>query len=127
MRRLLVRGAILGVLLYAGGVLGFPYYQHLMMRRAVEEAADLGVARLEELRRAPWSQVLVLGEVRAAVTSLLQARANRVWLDLPAREVQVSLEPDLLLVRTNWEAEAGLAGYIQRFRFGVEGRRVLVR
>jgi hypothetical protein len=127
MLRLFVKGAVVAVLLYAGATVGFPYYQYVMMRRAVEEAADIGVTQLEVMRKGPWREEVVLGEVTAAVTTLMQARANRVGLDLPAKGVQVSLEPDLLRVGTNWEVEATLAGYAHRFRFRVEGKRFVVR
>ncbi len=126
MLRLFVKGAVLAVLLYAGATVGFPYYQYVMMHRAVEEAADVGVAQLEAMRTGPWREEVVLGEVTAGVTTLMRARANQVGLDLPAEGVQVSLEPDLLRVGTNWEVEARLAGYAHRFRFRVEGKRITV-
>lgn len=116
----------MAVLLYAGATVGFPYYQYVMMYQAVEEAADVGVAQLEAMRKGPWREEVVLGEVTAAVTTLMRTRANRVGLDLPAKDVQVSLEPDLLRVGTNWEVEARLAGYVHRFRFRVEGKRIVV-
>ena len=127
MLRLLVKGAVLAVLLYAGATLGFPYYQYVMMERAVEEAADLGVAQLKPMMKGPWREEFVLWQVTGAVTALMQARANRVGLDLSAKGVQVSLEHDLFRVRTNWEAEARLPGYAQRYRFHVEGRRIVAR
>ena len=127
MLRLFVKGAVLAVLLYAGATLGFPYYQYVMMHRSVEEAADMGAAQLEAMRKGPWREEVVLGEVTAAVTNLMQDRAARVGLYLPAKGVQVSLEPDLLRVGTNWEVEARLPGYAQRYRFRVEAKRIIVR
>ena len=126
MLRFLVRVALLVAVLYVGATVGFPYYQYVMMKRAVEEAADVGVARLGAMRRGPLGERMPSGQVTAAVTVLMQARAIRLGLDLPAQGVQVLLEPDLLRVLANWEAEAKLPGYAQRFRFGVEGRRVVV-
>ena len=114
------------LVLYVGVIVGFPYYQYVMMKRAVEEAADVGVAGLRTMRRGPLGQSMASREVTAAVTVLMQARAIRLGLDLPAQGVQVLLEPGLLRVLANWEAEAKLPGYAQRFRFGVEGRRVVV-
>jgi len=32
------------LVLYVGATVGFPYYQYVMMKRAVEEAADVGLA-----------------------------------------------------------------------------------
>ena len=126
MLRLFVKGAVVAVSLYAGATVGLPFYQYVMMRRAVEEAADRGVAQLEALRKGPWREEVVLGEVTAAVTNLMQDRAARVGFDLPAEGVQVSLDPDLLRVGTNWEVEARLAGYVHRFHFRVEGKRFIV-
>ena len=126
MLRLFVKGAILAVLLYAGATVGFPFYQYVMMRRAVDEAADRGVAQLEALRKGPTREEIALGEVTAAVTNLMRTRANEVGFDLPAEGVQVSLEPGILRVGTNWEVEARLAGYVQRFHFRVEGKRFIV-
>lgn len=127
MLRLLVKGAVLALLLNVGAILGFPYFQYLMMQRAVEEAADTGVAQLETLEKGPWRQELVLREVTAAVTTLMQDRANRVGLALPSTGVQVSLEPNLFRLGTGWETEARLPGYAQRYRFRVEAKRILVR
>ena len=126
MVRSLVRVLLLVAVLYVGATVGFPYYQYLMMKWAVEEVADVAVARLGTMRRGPFGQSMVSKEVTAAVTVLMQARAIRLGLDLPAQGVQVLLEPNLLRVLANWEAEAKLPGYAQRFRFGVEGRRVVV-
>jgi len=126
MLRFLVRAALLVMVLYVGATVGFPYYQYVMMKRAVEEAADVAAARLGIMRSGPLGRSLALREVTAAVTVLMQDRAIRLGLDLPAQSVQVLLEPDLLRVLANWEAEAKLPGYAQRFRFGVEGRRVVV-
>jgi len=126
MLRSLVRVAVVVLVLYVGATVGFPYYQYVMMKRAVEEAADVGVAGLRTMRRGPLGQSMASREVTAAVTVLMQARAIRLGLDLPAQGVQVLLEPGLLRVVANWEAEAKLPGYAQRFRFGVEGRRVVV-
>lgn len=125
MFRSLVRWALLAAVLYVGATVGFPYYQYVMMKRAVEEAADVGVARLEAMRKGPRGGGAALGEVTPAVTILIQARAIRLGLDLPARAVKVLLESDIFLVVTNWEAEARVPGYAQRFRFRVEGRRIL--
>jgi hypothetical protein len=126
MLRSLVRVALLVAVLYVGATVGFPYYQYVMMKRAVEEAADVGVARLGAMRKGTLGERMASGEVTAAVTILMQARAIRLGLDLPAQGVQVLLEPDLLRVLANWEAEAKLPGYAQRFQFSVEGRRVVV-
>ena len=126
MLRSLVRVAVVVLALYVAATVGFPYYQYVMMKRAVEEAADVAVARLGTMRRGPFGQSMASREVTAAMTVLMQARAIRLGLDLPAQGVQVLLEPDLLRVLANWEAEAKLPGYAQRFRFGVEGRRVVV-
>jgi hypothetical protein len=126
MLRSLVRVALLVAVLYVGATVGFPYYQYVMMKRAVEEAADVGVARLGAMRKGTLGERMASGEVTAAVTILMQARAIRLGLDLPAQGVQVLLEPDFLRVLANWEAEAKLPGYAQRFQFSVEGRRVVV-
>lgn len=126
MLRFLVRVALVVAVLYVGATVGFPYYQYIMMKRAVEEAADVGVARLGAMRRGPLGERMASGQVTAAVTVLMQARAIRLGLDLPAQGVQVLLEPDRLRVLANWEAEAKLPGYAQRFQFRVEGRRILV-
>jgi len=126
MLRSLVRVAVLVLVLYVAATVGFPYYQYVMMKRAVEEAADVAVARLGTMRRGPLGQSMASRELTVVVTVLMQARAIRLGLDLPAQGVQVLLEPDLLRVLANWEAEAKLPGYAQRFRFGVEGRRVVV-
>ena len=126
MLRSLVRVAVVVLVLYVGATVGFPYYQYVMMKRAVEEAADVAVARLGTMRRGPLGQSMASRELTVVVTVLMQARAIRLGLDLPAQGVQVLLEPDLLRVLANWEAEAKLPGYAQRFRFGVEGRRVVV-
>lgn len=126
MLRFLVRVALLVAVLYVGPIVGFPYYQYVMMKRAVEEAADVGLARLGGMRKGTLGERMASGEVTAAVTVLMQARAIRLGLDLPAQGVQVLLEPDLLRVLANWEAEAKLPGYAQRFQFRVEGRRILV-
>ena len=112
--------------LYVGATVGFPYYQYVMMKRAVEEAADVAVARLGTMRRGPLGQSMASRELTVVVTVLMQARAIRLGLDLPAQGVQVLLDPDLLRVLANWEAEATFPGYAQRFRFGVEARRVVV-
>ncbi|MBF8261356.1 MAG: hypothetical protein HW376_885 [candidate division NC10 bacterium] len=126
MLRSLVRVSLLVAVLYVGATVGFPYYQYVMMKRAVEEAADVAVARLGTMRRGPLGQSMASRELTVVVTVLMQARAIRLGLDLPAQGVQVLLEPDLLRVLANWEAAAKLPGYAQRFRFGVEGRRVVV-
>jgi hypothetical protein len=126
MLRSLVRVSLLVAVLYVGATVGYPYYQYIMMKRAVEEAADVAVERLGTMRRGPLGHSMASREVTAVVTVLMQARAIRLGLDLPAQGVQVLLEPDLLRVLANWEAEAKLPGYAQRFRFGVEGRRVVV-
>jgi hypothetical protein len=126
MLRSLVRVSLLVAVLYVGATVGFPYYQYVMMKRAVEEAADVGVARLGAMRKGTLGERMASGEVTAAVTILMQARAIRLGLDLPAQGVQVLLEPDFLRVLANWEAEAKLPGYAQRFQFSVEGRRVVV-
>lgn len=126
MLRFLVRVALLVAVLYVGGIVGYPYYQYVMMKRAVEEAADVGLARLGGMRQGTLGERMASGEVTVAVTVLMQARAIRLGLDLPAQGVQVLLEPDLLRVLANWEAEAKLPGYAQRFQFRVEGRRTLV-
>ena len=127
MLRSLVRAALVVGVLYVGATVGFPYYQYVMMKWAVEEAADVAVARLGTMRRGPLGQSMASRELTAAVTLLMQARAIRLGLDLPAQGVQVLLDPDLLRVLANWEAEATFPGYAQRFRFGVEGRRVVVQ
>ena len=127
MLRLLIKGAVLGGLLYAGAILGFPYFQYVMMQRAVEEAADTGLAQLKAMGKGPWSQDVLLGQVTRTVTSLVQEKAVQVGLDLPAKEIQVSLEPDLLRVGTTWVAEARLPGYVHRYHFRVEGKRIVVR
>jgi len=126
MLRSLVRVALLVAVLYVGATVGFPYYQYVMMKRAVEEAADVGVARLGAMRKGTLGERMASGEVTAAVTILMQARAIRLGLDLPAQGVQVLLEPDFLRVLANWEAEATFPGYVQHFRFGVEAKRVVV-
>ena len=126
MLRSLVRVAVLALALYVAATVGFPYYQYVMMKRAVEEAADVAVARLGTMRRGPLRHSMASRELTVVVTVLMQARAIRLGLDLPAQGVQVLLEPDLLRVLANWEAEAKFLGYAQRFRFGVEGRRVVV-
>ena len=125
MLRSLVRVAVLVLVLYVAATVGFPYYQYVMMKRAVEEAADVAVARLGTMRRGPLGQSMASRELTVVVTVLMQARAIRLGLDLPAQGVQVLLEPDLLRVLANWEAEATFPGYAQRFRFGVEARRVM--
>ncbi|MBI4381044.1 MAG: hypothetical protein HY574_07615 [candidate division NC10 bacterium] len=126
MLRFLVRVVLLATVLYVGGIVGFPYYQYVMMKRAVEEAADVGLTRLGGMRQGTLGERMASGDVTGAVTVLMQARAIRLGLDLPAQGVQVVLEPDLLRVLANWEAEAKLPGYAQRFQFRVEGRRILV-
>jgi hypothetical protein len=126
MLRFLVMVALLVAVLYVGAIVGYPYYQYVMMKRAVEEAADVGLTRLGGMRKGTLGERMGSGEVTAAVTVLMQARAIRLGLDLPAQGVQVLLEPDLLRVLANWEAEAKLPGYTQRFQFRVEGRRILV-
>jgi hypothetical protein len=115
------------VVLYAGAVIGFPYYQYVMMKQAVEEAADVGMARAGTFRRASLGEAVASGEVTGAVTGVMQERATRLGLDLPARAVQVLLEPGLFRVLADWEAEARLPGYTQRTRFRVEARRVLAQ
>ncbi len=127
MIQLLVKGAVLGVLLYVGMTLGVPYYQYVKMHRAAEEAAGTGATELHTLRKGLLREEAVLKEVTHTVTEFMQARAIRLGLDLPAKGVQVVLEPDLLRVRTNWEVEARLPGYSQRYRFRVEGRRFLAQ
>jgi hypothetical protein len=123
MLRFLVKGAFLAALLYTGTILGFPYFQYVMMQRAVEEAADVGVAELKARRKGPWRDDAVLGEVTTAVTTLMQAQAKRVGLDLPPKGVWVLLEPEFFRVGTNWQAEARFPGYSHRFHFRVEGKR----
>ena len=120
MLRSLVRVSLLVAVLYVGATVGFPYYQYVMMKRAVEEAADVAVARLGTMRRGLFGQSMASRELTAVVTVLMQARAIRLGLDLPAQGVQVLLDPDLLRVSANWEAVATFPGYVQRFRFGVE-------
>ena len=127
MLRLLIKGAVLGGLLYAGAILGFPYFQYVMMQRAVEEAADRGLAQLKAMRKGPWRDDAVLGEVTRTVTSLVQEKAVQVGLDLPPKGVRVSLESDLFRVGTTWVAEARLPGYVHRYHFRVEGKRIVVR
>jgi len=127
MLRSLVRVSLLVAVLYVGATVGFPYYQYVMMKRAVEEAADVAVARLGIMRRGPLGQSMASRELTVVVTVLMQARAIRLGLDLPAQGVQVLLDPDLLRVLANWEAEATFPGYAQRFRFGVEARRVVIQ
>jgi len=127
MLRSLVRVSLLVAVLYVGATVGFPYYQYVMMKRAVEEAADVAVARLGTMRRGPLGQSMASRELTVVVTVLMQARAIRLGLDLPAQGVQVLLDPDLLRVLANWEAEATFPGYAQRFRFGVEARRVVIQ
>ena len=127
MLRLLVKGAVLGGLLYVGGILGFPYFQYVMMQRAVEEAADTGLAQLKAMGKGTWSHDLLLGQVTKTVTSLVQEKAVQVGLDLPSKAVRVLLEPDYFRVGTDWEAEARLPGYSHRFHFHVEGKRFIVR
>jgi hypothetical protein len=126
MLRSLGKVAVLVLVLYVAATVGFPYYQYVMMKRAVEEAADIAVARLGTMRRGPLRHSRASRELTVVVTVLMQARAIRFGLDLPSQGVQVLLEPDLLRVLANWEAEAKLPGYAQHFRFGVEGRRVVV-
>ena len=126
MLRLLIKGAVLGGLLYAGAILGFPYFQYVMMQRAVEEAADTGLAQLKAMGKGPWSHDVLLGQVTRTVTSLVQEKAVQVGLDLPAKEIRVSLESDLFRVGTTWVAEARLPGYAHRYHFRVEGKRIVV-
>ena len=125
MLRFLAKVAIVAVVLYVGGILGFPYFQYVMMQRAVEEAADIGVAQVEATRKGPWREEMVIREVTAKVSDLMHARANRIGLGLPADGVQVLVEPDRLRVITAWEVEARLAGFARRFRFRAEARRIL--
>ena len=125
MLRFFVRAAVLAAVLYVAWVLGFPFFQYLMMQRAVEEAADIGVAQVVAARKGPWRDEAIGQEVTAKVTDLMRARANRIGLDLPASGVQVLLELDRLRLATAWEVDARLAGYVHRFRFRVEGRRTL--
>jgi hypothetical protein len=113
--------------LYAGAVIGYPYYQYVMMKQVVEEGADVGMTRVGTMRKASWGERMASAEVTAAVSAVMQAGATRLGLDLPARAVQVLLEPGLFRVLANWETEARLPGYTQRFRFGVEARRVLAQ
>ena len=127
MFRRVVRGAVLAVLLYAGVTLGFPYYQYVVVWRAVEEAADLGLARVEAFRKGLWRDDVVLREVLTDATTVIQARAGRAGLTLPAKGVHVTLDADFLRVGAAWETEARLAGYAQRFRFRVEGKRMVLR
>ena len=127
MGRWLGRAVFLGALLYVGATVGFPYYQYVMMRVELEEATDIGLAKLAVLRRGPWGEGMVLGEVTAAVTELMQARAKRLGFHLPAHGVRVWLEPDVFRVTTDWEVEPRLTRYDYRFRFHVEGSRVLAR
>ena len=127
MLRLLIKGAVVGGLLYAGAILAFPYFQYVMMQRAVEEAADTGLAQLKAMGKGPWSQDLFLGQVTSTVTNLVQEKAKQVGLELPAKGIQVSLEPDLFRVGTTWVAEARLPGYVHRYHFRVEGKRIVVR
>ncbi len=125
MLRLVVKGAVLGGLLYVGGILGFPYFQYVMMQRAVEKAADTGLAQLKAMGKGPWSHDLLLEQVTRTVTSLVQEKAVQVGLDLPPKRVRVLLEPDLFRVEANWEAEANLLGYVHRSYFRVEGKRLI--
>ena len=125
MLRFLVKTAIVALVLYVGGILGFPYFQYVMMQRAVEEAADEGVAQAEAARKGPWKEEMVIREVTAKVSDLMHTRANRIGLGLPADGVQVLLEPGRFRVAAAWEAEAKLPGFAHRFRFRVEGRRIL--
>ena len=127
MLRLLIKGAVLGGLLYAGAILGFPYFQYVMMQRAVDEAADTGLAQLKAIGSGPWIHDVLLGQVTRTVTNLVQEKAVQVGLELPAKEIRVSLEPDLFRVGTTWVAEARLPGYIHRYHFRVEGKRIVVR
>ncbi len=127
MLRLLIKGAVLGGLLYAGAILAFPYFQYVMMQRAVEEAADTGLAQLKAMGKGPWSQDLLLEQVTRTVASLVQEKAVQVGLDLPAKEIQVSLDADFFRVGTKWFVEARLPGYAHRYHFRVEGKRVVVR
>lgn len=125
MLRRLVRVVLLVAVLYVGATVGFPYYQYVMMKRAVEEAADVGVAKLRAMRKERWGAKARSDEVTPAVTVLMHARAIRLGLDPPALAIQVLLEQDFLRILADWEAEARLPGYVQRFRFRVEGRRIL--
>ena len=122
-----IKGGLVVALLYAGAMLGFPYYQYVRMEQAVEEAADLALTQAQAIWRAPWGDDRRSGEVITAVTTLMRDRANRVGLQLPARSVNVALEPDLVRVTTSWEAEARFPGYTHHFHFRVEGRRVVIR
>jgi hypothetical protein len=126
MLRLMVKVAILGGLLYIGAILAYPYYQYVWMRLATEEAADLGVSRLQVIRRGSPGEELAMREVTASVATLLQARARQTGIDLPAQGVQVLVDLDGLRVRTFWEAESRLPGYTHRVYFRTEGRRRLV-
>jgi hypothetical protein len=126
MLRWLGRAAVLAVLLYIGVALGFPYYQYVMMQRAVEEAADTAMTRLEAMRKAGWSEGVVVGQVTATVTAVIQTRATGLRLDLPPDRIQVVLERDLFRIGTNWETEARLPGYARRLQFRVEARRILM-
>lgn len=123
--RFLVKAAILASLLYAGGILGHPYYQYLMMKWAVEEAADMGLAQVEAARRGQWREDFIIREVTAKATEAMRDQATWLGLDMPVDGVQIHLEPDLFRVWTTWEAEAKLPVYTHLYRFRVEGRRVI--
>ncbi len=127
MLRWLIKGAVLGGLLYAGAILGYPYFQYVMMQRAVDEAADTGLSQLKAMGKGPWSQDLLLGQVTRTVTNLVQEKAKQVDLDLPAKEIQVALDADYFRVGTKWDVEARLPGYAHRYHFSVEGKRIVVR
>jgi hypothetical protein len=127
MLRVLVKGTVLVALLYAGAILGFPYFQYVMMQQAVEEAADTGLAQLKAMGKGPGSYDVFLEQVTRTITNLVQEKAKQVGLELPAKGIRVSLEPDLFRVGTTWVAEARLPGYVHRYHFRVEGKRIVVR
>ncbi len=127
MLRWVVKGAVVGGLLYAGAILGFPYFQYVTMQWAVEEAADQGLAELRARGKGPWTQELVLGVVTRIVTNHMQERAKRVGLDLPAKGIEVSLDPDFFRVGAKWDVEARLPGYAHLYHFRVDGKRIVVR
>ena len=127
MLQFLARAVFVVVVLYAGFIFGFPFVQYVAMQWAVEEAVDVGAAKVEVSRKGPWSEESVMREVRVRVTEVMQNRASQVGINLPTQGVKVVLEPDRFRVGTAWEAKAELTGYVQRYQFSVEGRRVLGR
>jgi hypothetical protein len=126
MLRFIVRLGVLAVVVYAGLVLGYPLYQYVMMRRTADEAATMGAAQWVALRKTPWREELVWWEVTVRVTDLMRERANQFGVDLSDDQVRVFFEPDVLRVRTDWEADARFPGYVHRYRFRVEARHVMV-